>query len=158
MDGGRLRAARLLNRITNQNVKSWPIGLTGRKVTDMKVKSLAEFKRSIKPGTRIVALENDWKPSLVGVVRVVSKVQSNCFYTRVEGQPGHMWSTANDGLGLRCEFQPASCCEIERCDNDDPAGVGDLVVYGAYGRKNGMRIKYHILDDDETVWTANVGR
>ena len=123
----------------------------------MKVKSLAEFKRSIKPGTRFVLLENDYKPELVGVVRIVSKVQSTGFYSRVEGQPEHRWSTANCGLGLWTGYKPASCCEIERCDNDDPAGVGDLVAY-AWSRRNGMRIKYHILDDDETVWTANVGR
>lgn len=42
--------------------------------------SLARFKRSIKVGTRLLCVQNTYRPELNGLERKVVKVQGNGFY------------------------------------------------------------------------------
>lgn len=72
------------------------------------IKSLAEFKRLIVPGTELVATAHDKHPDLVGLIRVVTEVQSNAFYSVIKDQPDHKWSTCNNGKGFRTDYGKAS--------------------------------------------------
>lgn len=72
------------------------------------VKNLASFKRLITPGAEFVTTFHDYHPELVGLVRVVTEVQSNAFYSVIKGQPDHKYSTCNHGKGLRTDFEKAS--------------------------------------------------
>ena len=46
-------------------------------------------------------------PEIVGLVRVVTEVQSNAFYSVIKNQPDHKFSTCNYGKGFRSDFEKA---------------------------------------------------
>ena len=52
------------------------------------VKNLADFKRHIQPGTEILIKSHAIHPDLIGLTRVVTKVQTNGFYSVIKGQQG----------------------------------------------------------------------
>ena len=72
------------------------------------VKNLADFKRHIQPGTEILIKSHAIHPDLIGLTRVVTKVQTNGFYSVIKGQPDSKWSVCNGGKGIRQDFEPAS--------------------------------------------------
>ena len=76
--------------------------------TPLHIKNLAELKRCIHPGTELVATSHSQHPALVGLVRVVTEVQTNAYYSVVKGQPTHQYSTCNYGKGFRSDFEKAS--------------------------------------------------
>ena len=76
--------------------------------TPLHIKNLAELKRCIRPGTELVATSHSKHPALVGLVRVVTEVQTNAYYSVVKGQPTHQYSTCNYGKGFRSDFEKAS--------------------------------------------------
>ena len=47
------------------------------------IKNLAELKRCIRPRTELVATSHSKHPALVGLVRVVTEVQTNADYSVV---------------------------------------------------------------------------
>lgn len=47
-------------------------------------------------------------PSLIGLVRVVTEVQTNAYYSVVKGQPDHRYSACNNGKGFRSDIEKAS--------------------------------------------------
>ena len=49
----------------------------------LRIKNLAELKRCIRPGTELVATSHSKHPALVGLVRVVTEVQTNAYYSVV---------------------------------------------------------------------------
>ena len=63
----------------------------------LQFKNRADFMRHITVGTEIVATAHANHPDLVGLPRIVTKVQTVGFYTKVKGQPDHKWSTCNNG-------------------------------------------------------------
>lgn len=71
------------------------------------IENLAEFKRLIVPGTELMATSHANHPEMVGLVRVVTEVQSNAFYSVIKDQPEHRWSTCNYGKGFRTDFGKA---------------------------------------------------
>lgn len=71
------------------------------------IENLAEFKRLIVPGTELMATAHANHPEMVGLVRVVTEVQSNAFYSVIKDQPEHRWSTCNYGKGFRTDFGKA---------------------------------------------------
>ena len=73
----------------------------------MAIKNLAELKRIIKPGTEFMATYHAYHPDTVGLVRVVTEVQTNAFYSVIKDQPDHKYSICNDGQGLRTDFEKA---------------------------------------------------
>ena len=73
----------------------------------LRIKNLAELKRLIKPGTEIRATYHSKHPEIVGLTRVVTTVQTNCFYSKIKDQPEHKYSTMNHGMGLRSDFEKA---------------------------------------------------
>ena len=73
------------------------------------VKNLADFKRHIQPGTEILVKSHAIHPDLIGLTRVVTKVQTNGFFSVIKGQPNNKWSVCNGGNGIRQDYEPASC-------------------------------------------------
>ena len=84
------------------------IGQEEKRQEPLTLKNLADLKRHIQVGTEIVSTWHNKHPDLVGLRRVVSQVQSNCFYTKVKDQPHHRWSSCNYGQGFRSDFYKAS--------------------------------------------------
>ena len=72
------------------------------------VKNLADLKRAIKPGVEIVTIRHALHPDLIGLVRVVGKVQTNGFYSTIKDQPDHKWSACNGGKGVWTPFEKAA--------------------------------------------------
>ncbi len=69
----------------------------------LRIKNLADLKRHIRLGTELVATAHQYHPDIVGLTRVVTKVQTNGFYS----QPDHKWSTCNQGMGFWSPFNKA---------------------------------------------------
>ena len=72
------------------------------------IRNLAGLKRAIKPGAELMATYHVNHPEIVGLVRVVTEVQTNAFYSVVKDQPGHRFSTCNYGKGFRSDFEKAA--------------------------------------------------
>ena len=73
----------------------------------LRIKNLADLKRHIRLGTELVATAHQYHPDIVGLTRVVTKVQTNGFYSKIKDQPDHKWSTCNHGLGFWSPFNKA---------------------------------------------------
>lgn len=81
--------------------------------TPIAIDSLAALKRAIKPGTELMATYHANHPEIVGLVRVVTEVQTNAFYSVIKGKPDHRFSTCNYGKGFRSDFEKASCYQFD---------------------------------------------
>ena len=68
------------------------------------IKNLAGLKRFIQPGVEFKTLIQKNHPDLVGLTRVVTTVQTVCFYSKVKDQPNSRFSTDNGGKGFRTDF------------------------------------------------------
>ena len=73
----------------------------------MAFKNLAELKRYIKLGTEFKATRHKYHPDIVGLTRVVTKVQTNGFYSKIKDEPNHRFSDCNGGKGFFTEFGKA---------------------------------------------------
>ena len=71
------------------------------------IRNLADLKRHIRLGTELVATAHQYHPDIVGLTRVVTKVQTNGFYSKIKDQPDHKWSTCNHGMGFWSPFNKA---------------------------------------------------
>ena len=71
------------------------------------IKNLAELKRFIQPGVEFKTLSQKNHPDLVGLTRVVTTVQTVCFYSKIKDQPNSLFSTDNGGKGFRTDFAKA---------------------------------------------------
>ena len=79
----------------------------------LEIHSLAALKRAIKPGTELMATYHSKHPETVGLVRVVTEVQTNGFYSILKDQPDHTYSTYNHGRGFRTDYEKASCYQFD---------------------------------------------
>lgn len=68
------------------------------------IKNLSELKRFIQPGVEFKTLSQKNHPDLVGLTRVVTTVQTVCFYSKIKDQPNSRFSTDNGGKGFRTDF------------------------------------------------------
>lgn len=73
----------------------------------LQIKNLADLKRHIRLGTELVATAHQYHPDIVGLTRVVTKVQTNGFYSKIKDQPDHKWSTCNHGAGFWSPYNKA---------------------------------------------------
>ena len=73
----------------------------------LRIKNLADLKRHIRLGTELVATAHQYHPDIVGLTRVVTKVQTNGFYSKIKDQPDHKWSTCNHGAGFWSPYNKA---------------------------------------------------
>ena len=71
------------------------------------IKNLAGLKRFIQPGVEFKTLIQKNHPDLVGLTRVVTTVQTVCFYSKVKDQPNSRFSTDNGGKVFRTDFAKA---------------------------------------------------
>lgn len=71
------------------------------------LKSLAELKRFIRPDVEFKTLSQKYHPDLVGLTRVVTAVQTVCFYSQIKDQSDSRFSTDNGGKGFRTDFAKA---------------------------------------------------
>lgn len=74
----------------------------------LRFKHRADLMRHISVGTEIVATAHAYHPDLIGLIRVVTKVQTDGFYSKIKGQPEHKWSTCNHGRGFFTPYSKAS--------------------------------------------------
>lgn len=79
----------------------------------LEIHSLAALKRAIKPGTEIIATYHSKHPDTVGLVRVVTEVQTNGFYSKIKDQPDHKYSDCNHGRGFRTDYEKASYYQFD---------------------------------------------
>lgn len=75
----------------------------------VEIKNLSDLKQLIKPGVELMATIHKKHPEIVGLVRVVTDVQTNAFYSVIKDQPNHKYSNCNYGKGFRTDFEKASC-------------------------------------------------
>lgn len=76
------------------------------------IKNLSELKRFIQPGVEFKTLSQKNHPDLVGLTRVVTTVQTVCFYSKIKDQPNSRFSTDNGGKGFRTDFAKADAYAI----------------------------------------------
>ena len=76
--------------------------------TPLQINSLAELKRYLQPGMELEVSYHSKHPGLVGLRRVITKVQSNAYFTVVKDQPDHWYSVCNDGRGFLSGIERAS--------------------------------------------------
>ena len=81
------------------------------------IKSLADLKRHITVGAEVVCTYHANHPDLVGLTRVVSKVQTNGFYSQIKDQPHHKWTVCNSGNGIYSDFQKADTYRFTNTPN-----------------------------------------
>lgn len=79
----------------------------------LEIRSLADLKRAIKPGAEMIATYHAYHPETVGLVRVVTEVHTNAFYSKIKDQPDHELSNCNHGRGFRTDFEKASCYQFD---------------------------------------------
>ena len=72
------------------------------------IRNLACLKRAIKPGAELMATYHANHPEIVGLVRVVTEVQTNAFYSVIKDQPNHEYTTCNHRKGFRSNFEKAA--------------------------------------------------
>ena len=77
------------------------------------IHNLAELKRQIVPGAEMITRSHAYHPNMIGLVRVVNEVHTNCFYSFIKDQPEHPRSRCNDGKGFRTDFAKASEYEFD---------------------------------------------
>lgn len=79
----------------------------------LQIKNLTDLKRHIKLGTEIVATSHQYHPDIVWLTRVVTKVQTNGFYSKIKDQPDYKWSTCNHGSGFWSPYSKASAYRFD---------------------------------------------
>ena len=76
------------------------------------VRNLAQFKRAIGDGKRFQITKHFVHEYCEGQIRKPTKVQTNAFYSVVDGEPDSNVSKANGGLGYYMPFGKASNWEF----------------------------------------------
>lgn len=106
------------------------------------LKNLAELKRFIRPGIEFKTLSQKYHPDLVGLTRVVTAVQTVCFYSQIKDQPDSRFSTDNGGKGFRTDFAKADAYIFD----------GTTVkVKDARNKDRGVIYEFEFYDREQTV-------
>ena len=61
----------------------------------------------------MITLSHAYHPDMIGLVRVVKEVHTNCFYSTIKDQPEHPRSRCTDGKGFRTDFAKESEYEFD---------------------------------------------
>ena len=148
----RLRRFFIVSRLDQKN----------EQIVPLRIKNLAELKRCIRPGTELVATSHSKHPTLVGLVRVVTEVQTNAYYSVVKDQPTHQYSTCNYGKGFRSDFEKASNYLFEGTTikvldrrSGDGSVLYEMELYPGeclvLGQKNDMEENADIREDNSEI-------
>ena len=67
----------------------------------------------------------------MGLTRVVTTVQANCFYSKIKDHPEHKYSIVNHGMGFRSDFQKAGMYKFNGSSITvmDPGSAEPKVLY-----------------------------
>ena len=102
----------------------------------MKINNLAHLKRALHEGAEFRIIRHKKHPETIGLVRRVSKTQTNAVYTVIKGDPENLNSRCNGGLGLRMDFEKSSHYHF-----------GDTVsVFSAPGDNTLLMYEFEVLD------------
>lgn len=82
----------------------------------MNIKNLAQLKRAIQNKTTFIILKHYVRPEYDGQIRTPNVVQTNGFYSVVQGDPANKVSTANFGKGSWVEYGKATDWEFDGKD------------------------------------------
>lgn len=74
----------------------------------MKITNLSQLKKALQPGTEFKIIEHFVRPECNGQIRIISKAQTNGFYSVVKNDPDSKYSKANGGMGSWCEYGKAA--------------------------------------------------
>lgn len=66
----------------------------------LRIKNLAELKRTVKPGVEMLTTSHAYHKDMIGLIRQVKQVQTVGFYSVVKDQPNHRYSVCNYGKGF----------------------------------------------------------
>ena len=106
------------------------------------LKSLADLKHFIRPGIEFKTLSQKYHPDLVGLTRVVTAVQTVCFYSQIKDQPDSRFSTDNGGKGFRTDFAKADAYIFD----------GTTVkVKDARNKDRGVIYEFEFYDGEQTM-------
>ena len=107
------------------------------------IKNLAGLKRFIQPGVEFKTLIQKNHPDLVGQTRVVTTVQTVCFYSKVKDQPNSRFSTDNGGKGFRTDFAKADAYIFDgttvKVKDTRNKGRGVIYEFEFYNREQTMQ-------------------
>lgn len=81
------------------------------------MKTLSDLKRAIKPGTRLLVVDHEYRPEFNGTIQTVTRVQGNGYYFTIGDDPKELWSS----------FAKASCYSFPAPDtfrHDEGPTVG----------------------------------
>lgn len=122
----------------------------------LQIKNLADLKRHIKLGTELVATAHQYHPDIVGLTRVVTKVQTNGFYSKIKDQPEHKWSTCNHGAGFWSPFEKAgayrfngSTVQVLNTRKNDGSVLYEMELYD--GEQNMTKQNEEVPDMNEST-------
>ena len=104
------------------------------------LKNLAELKRFIRPGVEFKTLSQKYHPDLVGLTRVVTAVQTVCFYSQIKDQPDSRFSTDNGGKGFRTDFAKADAYIFD-----------GTTVKVARNKDRGVIYEFEFYDGEQTM-------
>ena len=95
----------------------------------------------------MITLSHAYHPNMIGLVRVVNEVHTNCFYSFIKDQPEHPRSRCNDGKGFRTDFAKASEYEFDgdtiRVLNPRTKDGSILMEFQVYPPEYKQTILYH---------------
>lgn len=77
------------------------------------ISNFSQFKKAIQEKKRFKIIEHNIKPEFIGQVRLPNVIQTNGFYSVIDGEPENPLSQVNYGKGLWCEFGKASEWKFE---------------------------------------------
>ena len=87
-------------------------------------------------------LSQKYHPDLVGLTRVVTAVQTVCFYSQIKDQPDSRFSTDNGGKGFRTDFAKADAYIFD----------GTTVkVKDARNKDRGVIYEFEFYDGEQTM-------
>lgn len=134
--------------------------------TPLRISSLAELKRCVQPGMELEVSYHSKHPALVGLRRVVTKVQSNAYYTVVKDQPGHPYSLDNDGHGFRSDIEKASCYRFDGTKitvldpmKKDGTVLYEMEVYMGEQKLEAATPRYRVMvgaDNDDYIYADDL--
>lgn len=108
----------------------------------MEIKNLSQLKKALKENHLFVMMYNPNFPDRTGQVRVVSKLQTNGFYSKVHDNPNHEINSKNRGLGSWMDFGKS-----ENWSFSDNGICTNYIINPRTGEKfDGIKIQ--VLDDD----------
>lgn len=96
----------------------------------LQIKNLADLTRHIRLGTELVATAHQYHPDIVGLTRVVTKVQTNGFYSKIKDQPdhkGYLVTPGNEKIGVDPKNYTAEY-NSEAMKQDEQVKKGNIAI------------------------------